>query len=368
MARVSLEFQGLFDYVRELYALEDPACFTRTALTGLRRLIPCDVALYGEATPPGPRLRFIAPGQSVLPALLARFEQSFPAHPLYRHYRQTGDGRARRTGDALTPAERRAHALDPPLGSGDQLASMFALAGRTVVVILLHRERGSFDTGERDRLELLRPHIVQAHANAAMLGGLRRGIEELVERLQDSTRTVIILTPRGRIQHWSEQARAWIARYCKTVFPRPASRLPECFDRWYRHQVSLQARPLLATPPGEPLVVPAEGRELWARLIPDGVHHRQLLLLEERSTVDPQRPFEQFGLTAREWDVLGWVAKGKTNAQIGLILAVSPRTVQKHLENIYRKLGVETRTMATARLYSLSGSPSSGERSVLPID
>ena len=52
------------------------------------------------------------------------------------------------------------------------------------------------------------------------------------------------------------------------------------------------------------------------------------------------------GLTEREAEVLGWVAEGKTNPEIGFILSISPRTVQKHLEHIFAKLGVETRTAA----------------------
>jgi DNA-binding NarL/FixJ family response regulator len=53
-----------------------------------------------------------------------------------------------------------------------------------------------------------------------------------------------------------------------------------------------------------------------------------------------------FRLTARESEVLYWVAKGKTNRDIGDILALSPRTVTKHLEHVFQKLGVETRTAA----------------------
>jgi DNA-binding NarL/FixJ family response regulator len=53
-----------------------------------------------------------------------------------------------------------------------------------------------------------------------------------------------------------------------------------------------------------------------------------------------------FRLTARESEVLYWVVKGKTNRDIGDILALSPRTVTKHLEHVFQKLGVETRTAA----------------------
>ncbi|NJD69762.1 MAG: hypothetical protein C3F12_00360 [Candidatus Methylomirabilota bacterium] len=63
---------------------------------------------------------------------------------------------------------------------------------------------------------------------------------------------------------------------------------------------------------------------------------------------------ECLGLTRREVEVLIWVSDGKTNAEIGQILSRSPRTVQKHLEHIFEKLGVETRTAAAARVLALT--------------
>lgn len=54
-------------------------------------------------------------------------------------------------------------------------------------------------------------------------------------------------------------------------------------------------------------------------------------------------------LTRREADVLGWLACGKTDKDIAMLLDLSPRTVHKHLEHIYAKLGVETRTAAVMR-------------------
>jgi DNA-binding CsgD family transcriptional regulator len=55
-------------------------------------------------------------------------------------------------------------------------------------------------------------------------------------------------------------------------------------------------------------------------------------------------------LTPREREVVGWVAAGKTNAQIATIVGASVRTVAKHLERVYEKLGVETRTAAAMRV------------------
>lgn len=55
------------------------------------------------------------------------------------------------------------------------------------------------------------------------------------------------------------------------------------------------------------------------------------------------------GLTPREREVLRWLACGKTDADIAALLGLSPRTVHKHLEHVYVKLGVETRTAAVVR-------------------
>ena len=60
--------------------------------------------------------------------------------------------------------------------------------------------------------------------------------------------------------------------------------------------------------------------------------------------------FKKLGLTRREADVLLWIVRGQSNAEIGLSLRISPRTVKKHLERVYRKLGVKTRLAAAVRV------------------
>jgi DNA-binding CsgD family transcriptional regulator len=97
------------------------------------------------------------------------------------------------------------------------------------------------------------------------------------------------------------------------------------------------------------------------------VFRRGRLRLEMHVVADPVAPErgyllikggrEQIGaedlaalpLTAREREVVALLAAGKTNAEIGLLLVISPRTVQKHLEHAFAKLGVETRTGAAMR-------------------
>ncbi|RKP47690.1 response regulator transcription factor [Pararobbsia silviterrae] len=73
------------------------------------------------------------------------------------------------------------------------------------------------------------------------------------------------------------------------------------------------------------------------------------LLVSLQSTVpDPAVLQANFALTGREADVLYWIAYGKTNRDIADIIGMSPRTVDKHLEHIFAKLGVETRTAAAS--------------------
>ncbi|MBO4221664.1 response regulator transcription factor [Bradyrhizobium neotropicale] len=79
-----------------------------------------------------------------------------------------------------------------------------------------------------------------------------------------------------------------------------------------------------------------------------GVNEFLLRLAKDTSADMPAEFSSELGLTTREGEVLSWLSKGKTNRDIAQILGLSPRTVDKHLEQIYSKLGVENRTAAAA--------------------
>jgi DNA-binding NarL/FixJ family response regulator len=64
---------------------------------------------------------------------------------------------------------------------------------------------------------------------------------------------------------------------------------------------------------------------------------------------DSPLPLQTLGLTPREAEVLCWVAQGKTNPDIAIILGMSEGTVKKHLEHIFQKMGVESRNAATLK-------------------
>ncbi len=73
-----------------------------------------------------------------------------------------------------------------------------------------------------------------------------------------------------------------------------------------------------------------------------------LRLAKDSGSAVPAEFSKELGLTTREGEVLSWLSKGKSNRDIAQILGLSPRTVDKHLEQIYAKLGVENRTAAAA--------------------
>jgi DNA-binding NarL/FixJ family response regulator len=85
---------------------------------------------------------------------------------------------------------------------------------------------------------------------------------------------------------------------------------------------------------------------LVSRMGPDEILFR---LAEVSTRADEQILQSKLALTAREAEVLLWISRGKSNREIGAILAISPRTVNKHLEQVFVKLGVENRASAAAR-------------------
>jgi DNA-binding response OmpR family regulator/DNA-binding CsgD family transcriptional regulator len=137
------------------------------------------------------------------------------------------------------------------------------------------------------------------------------------------------------------------------VFDEPARTgepLPGVLRGWLRANAEGEALP---DRDSRPLVLDNAGRRLLVHFL-GGMSGGQYLLLVEEGRVDRSSPLvASYHLTGREVEVLMWVAKGKTNRDIGDILGMSPRTVNKHLEHIYVKLGVETRTAAAALALSV---------------
>lgn len=124
-----------------------------------------------------------------------------------------------------------------------------------------------------------------------------------------------------------------------------ASRLPEYALVWMRD--AIQRVGAGGTPPT--LALTHTPRRLTLALHEPTGDGEWLVVMRERSDQAVLDALAAtFKLTTREAEVLYWVAKGKTNRDIGDIFGTSPATVKKHLEHVFEKLGVETRNAAAS--------------------
>jgi DNA-binding response OmpR family regulator/DNA-binding CsgD family transcriptional regulator len=121
------------------------------------------------------------------------------------------------------------------------------------------------------------------------------------------------------------------------VLPDP---IPQWLDQARKGKAGSKAAIMTALPGNEALRLQYMGRL--------GSNEFLLRLAKDTGTETPAEFSSELGLTTREGEVLSWLSKGKTNRDIAQILGLSPRTVDKHLEQIYSKLGVENRTAAAA--------------------
>ena len=156
--------------------------------------------------------------------------------------------------------------------------------------------------------------------------------------------TLAATLPSGRIVWQTALTRKLLGEY----FPAGESELPPRIRAW------LQESSLAARQGGmpRPLSVTQGTKKMILALhqqTGDGPEEEWLLVIREESDAAVAEALMiAFKLTQREAEVLYWVIKGKTNRDIGDILGTSPRTVNKHLEHVFEKLGVETRTAAAA--------------------
>jgi DNA-binding CsgD family transcriptional regulator len=363
------DLEGVLDFLRDLYDRRGLEDFADRTMGALLKLVAADRVVFGDFD-----VERQAAHLSMQPAVvkdpdgtvngavdgaLGGLERSFGTHPLFRYYLQTGDGLAHKTSQVMTRSQFLRYCegdeFARQLGARYQMGLFFPAGGSVVTAILLARSARDFAERERNLLNRLHPHLVQAFRNTASLNRLSQDLEGLMAVLEGPTSSVIVLAGNGRVKRWTEQGKNWIAQYCRTPFPAQADRLPDCFADWYRAQLALVARETLAPSPRDPLVVDKDARQLTVQLIPDHFRDEHWLLLNERRGDTSWSALGEYGLTPRESEVLAWVAKGKTNSEVGAILRMSGRTVQKHLEHVYQKLGVETRTTATVRALKVLG-------------
>jgi len=340
-------------FVGEIAAVDQLSEFPVRVLKGLKGLIPCDLIGYNEINPAGGQalmvLDPVSLDRSGLDGQMA-FQRLVRQHPVLRHHARTGDGRALKISDFLSRDEF--HRLDlyaesfRLIGAEDQLAVALPSPPPLVIGLAFNRGRRNFSERDRQVLDLVRPHLAQAHRNAELRSQLTEMVV-LLEGLADATDRAIVLLDQSRtVRRASRRAAALFATHFGFRLAAGNS-LPAMIEAW----ITQFGRPETLEDnhaPGQPLVVEGGQGRLVIRFLPRGEIGEYDALLVEQARDQAKGPLSQ--LSRREREVLSWVSRGKTNPQIAAILSLSAGTVQKHLEHIYDKLGVRTRAAAAVAL------------------
>lgn len=223
-------------------------------------------------------------------------------------------------------------------GSWEQLAQ----ANVTLAGFALNRSSRTFTERDRLILNLLRPHLFQAYTNAQQHHQLQQHLDQLQRSVNHLS--LIILDTEGEVKWVTPQALIWL----ETYFPKPTStfRLPDSLWSWVKCQTKALTDPTGPSKPCWPLTIEHGSQRLVIRLVlePD----RYQLMLEEQ-TQPALQSLDLLGLSQRETEVLGCLIQGLDNQAIALKMSVGNSTIRKHLENIYRKFGVQSRTEAIAQ-------------------
>jgi CheY-like chemotaxis protein/DNA-binding CsgD family transcriptional regulator len=148
---------------------------------------------------------------------------------------------------------------------------------------------------------------------------------------------LLVVNPDGEILFATRQGRILLNNFFDK---HTANRLPEPIVTWMNGPDHLKPLPVTHSKKGE---IEVDRFSLPSR------NNVFLLRIEQRTGDNGPKALLSLGLTAREAEVLYWMAEGKTNPEIAIILDASLNTVKKHANNLFAKLGVETRTGA-ARL------------------
>ena len=161
----------------------------------------------------------------------------------------------------------------------------------------------------------------------------------------------------GRILEISEQAKRLLREFFGESAPTSDCVLPQPIDEWLnrRRQWGLDR---VALQENAILTVSRDGDKLKLHAVPDAASSGAcyLLMKAERGGTEAEH-LHSLPLTEREREILAFLPAGKTNAEIAILLGISARTVQKHLEHVFQKLGVETRTAAALRAVAAANAP-----------
>ncbi|HEX3239841.1 MAG TPA: LuxR C-terminal-related transcriptional regulator [Solirubrobacterales bacterium] len=330
-ALAAADLRMALDFIADAHSFESVDAFRHGILPGLQRLLPSDLVGYNEVDPGGEALVLTYPDQ-VPPAVNLELPRLAHQHPLIC-VQLNGDCGTYKISDFLSA--RQFHALElyeglyKQIGAEDQIAC--GLGGRAVIGIAMNRDRRSFSERDRAMLDLLRPHLAQAHGRVLERERAVELLAALEQGLAERGSSIALVEGDGTIAHLSGPALNLLDSY----FPeRRGAILPAPIAEW------------LAAGAGAPLVAETAAGRLTICARPGS--GTTVLILDESAAITPERLLP-LGLTSRQAEVLALLAGGAGVEQIARELFVSPATVRKHLEHVYTRLGVHSRAEAIER-------------------
>jgi DNA-binding CsgD family transcriptional regulator len=316
------ELRALLEFIKECYPICDLENFAHRVVSRLSKIVPKEIIPYNVVNPPRPRNAYVPHfHDGYTPSENKIFDLRLRKDPVIIQHRKIRDTRALKIAGLMM--RNHFHALN-------------------------HGNK-HFTTRDRLLLNLLSPHLMQAYRNAATVTHMQQKMSLVEQSLNRLHIGLILLRTDGKVRLATTSAVEQVTNYLGNGSLR-GNRLPESLRRWIKQQEVAPSGKDDVLLRRSPLVLEREGKRLVIRLVSD--LDQRLLLLEEHPTT--MQSLVPFGLSPREAQVLDWVAQGKTNKEIGVILDLSPRTVQKHLEHIYRKIYVESRTAAAAKAYEMA--------------
>jgi DNA-binding CsgD family transcriptional regulator len=340
----------LIDLGARARAVLDPGSFAEAVLGPLRRLVPSDSITYNEidTTGRGGGSYAVDPVDALDGTEPSVFERYVSQHPIISYTSRTGDGSAPTISDFVD--QREFHRTDlyatyfRPARVERQIAITLSYGDTQIVGIALNRAARDYTQRDREVLNLARDQLVEGYeaARAAEARGIL--VAAMDRALDDHRRGVIVARTDGRLVAASPSAERLLATHL-AVRATPGQQLPP----------TLAALVAAAPSRARPVALPGQGAVLHGSVLPDGDTRWRTIVIDERpETGSP--PLSAAALTERERDVLRLLATGHSNAAIAHRLGVSIRTVHKHLEHLYPKLGVHDRTGAAAAWLAEHGS------------
>jgi DNA-binding CsgD family transcriptional regulator len=198
---------------------------------------------------------------------------------------------------------------------------------------------------ERDRylLELAYPHVWQAYQNAIVFTESETKLAQRDRALDWAN--IILVSAEGKVESIGERASQILDKYFVTS---TREEIPEILADWLENRSLIPTYTNGFNPPTEPLEIVLKGHRLQVTAIVNPAGLGYILLLKEQDirSFSIEQIQEILGLSRREAEVLFWIAQDRDNQEISQLIECSLSTVKKHIEKIYQKLGVKSRTAA----------------------